>query len=220
LATPAQDFPLICEVKRASPSAGPLKPSANAAEQAKAYAAGGARCISVLTEEQRFFGSIVDLEAVRQAVQLPILRKDFIVDTYMVHEAAHFGADAVLLIAGALPPSQLAGLAACAQELGLDVLLELVHERELEVLAYVSTPLVGVNARDLETLDVDPTRFARLAPRLAAQGRLLVAESGVRTPADVRTYAQLGARAALIGEALMRAEDPTALIRDLAGALK
>lgn len=208
-------FPLICEVKRASPSAGVLQAQADAPAVARRYAEAGARCVSVLTEGTRFQGSLDDLRAVRAATSVPLLRKDFIVDPFMVEEAAAAGADALLLIAAAVEPRQLLELAAAAEALGLDVLLELIYERDLDVLGLRSWPLVGVNARDLETLEMDPGRFARLAPHIRAPGRLLVAESGVRTPADIVHYANSGADAALVGESLMRADDPGEAIRQL-----
>ena len=208
-------FPLICEVKRASPSAGAISIAADAAGQAAAYVAAGARCVSVLTEESRFGGSLEDLRQVRAAVDAPLLRKDFVVDAWMVDEAAEAGADAVLLIAAALEPSLLAELGKRAHSLGLDVLLELVHEWDLDALELREWNLVGINARDLETLEMDADRFGRLAARAAAPGRLLVAESGIRGPEDVRRYRQQGADAVLVGEALMRAERPGELIASL-----
>jgi indole-3-glycerol phosphate synthase len=211
-------FPLICEVKRASPSAGALRAGADAPSVARAYVGAGARCVSVLTEARRFGGTLDDLRAVRAAVDAPLLRKDFIVEPYMVYEAAEAGADGILLIAAALEPAALRELTVLAAELGLDVLLELIYERDLDALALGTFPLVGVNARDLETLEMDADRFGRLAARAAAPGRLLVAESGVREPRDVVRYRGQGAGAALVGEALMRAEDPAALVRSLAGA--
>lgn len=211
-------FPLICEVKRASPSAGPIAQGADAPGRARAYVRGGARCISVLTEGRRFGGSLEDLVHVRAAVEVPLLRKDFVVDTYMVAEAALAGADAVLLIAGAVEPPLLLELAASARALCLDVLLEVVSEAEVESADTLRAALVGVNARDLETLQVDPLRFERLAPALRAPGRTLVAESGVRTAADLTALAQVGATAALVGESLMRAENPEAAVRALAEA--
>ena len=211
-------FALICEVKRASPSAGSLKHGDSATRRAQAYVAGGARCVSVLTEQRRFGGSLDDLRAVRQVLSVPLLRKDFIVDPYMVHEAADAGADCILLIAGALEPSALVELEACAKELGLDVLLEFVHERELDVLNHLHSRLVGVNARDLETLEMDASRFERLAPRLLGDGRLVVAESGVGKPEDVIRLAKAGAGAALVGESLMRSDDAQALVRRLTEA--
>jgi indole-3-glycerol phosphate synthase len=209
------NFPLICEVKRASPSAGAIAPAADAVARARAYVRGGARCISVLTEERRFGGSLEDLAHVRAGVEVPLLRKDFVVDPYMVEEAALAGADAVLLIAGAVEPGLLLELAASARTLGLDVLLEVVSAAEVESAAALEATLVGVNARDLETLEVDAQRFARLAPALGAPGRTLVAESGVRTAADLAALGRAGATAALIGESLMRAEDPEGAVRRL-----
>jgi indole-3-glycerol phosphate synthase len=214
---PRRRFAFICEVKRASPSAGAISLPASAVDVAKAYVEGGARCISVLTEGRRFGGSLDDLRQVRAAVGVPLLRKDFIVDPYMVAEAAEAGADCVLLIAGAVEPKHLGELSSFATELGMDVLLELVHERELEVLDAVRTPLVGINARDLETLEVDPMRFGRLAP-LVPKDRFLVAESGIKGPEDVQRVQRQGARAALVGESLMRAPDPRAAVRALVEA--
>jgi indole-3-glycerol phosphate synthase len=209
-------FPLICEVKRASPSAGAIAKAADAPARARAYVRGGARCVSVLTEGRRFGGSLEDLVQVRAAVEVPLLRKDFVVDTYMVQEAALAGADAVLLIAGAVEPPLLKELADCARALALDVLLEIASAAEVESAANLQANLVGVNARDLETLEVDKGRFARLSPELRAPGRTLVAESGVRTAADLEALARAGATAALVGESLMRADDPEAAVRRLA----
>jgi indole-3-glycerol phosphate synthase len=209
-------FPLICEVKRSSPSAGVLASSANAPALAQAYVRGGARCVSVLTEERRFGGHLEDLATVRSAVDVPLLRKDFVVNTFMVEEAAVAGADAVLLIAGAVEPVLLTELAVVARELGLDVLLEVVQPEELDVVAALGATLVGVNARDLETLEVDRGRFARLAPALRAPGRTLVAESGIQSSRDLAALAAAGAGAALVGEVLMRAEDAEAAVRALA----
>jgi len=218
LADQSAGFPLICEVKRASPSAGVLRAEADAAELARRYAEAGARCISVLTEQRRFGGSLQDLRAARRAVALPLLRKDFIVDSYMVSEAADAGADCVLLIAAAVEPAKLVELADCAARLGLDVLLELIYPRDLDVVGMLEWPLVGINARDLETLEVDPSRFAALAPSVRRAGRLLVAESGIESAGDVERVRSDGAHAVLIGEALMRAKDPGSLIRSLASA--
>lgn len=211
-------FPLICEVKRASPSAGNLRSDADAASVAKTYVEAGARCVSVLTESRRFGGSLQDLASVRAAIDAPLLRKDFIVDPYMVREAAAHGADCVLLIVAGVEPSLLLELAAAADECGLDVLLELIYERDLEALGLRDWPLVGVNARDLETLEVDPSRFQRLAPHARAPGRLLVAESGVRAPGDIQAFRAQGAGAALVGEALMRSADPGKLVTSLVSA--
>jgi indole-3-glycerol phosphate synthase len=210
-------FPLICEVKRASPSAGVLRSGADAAELSRTYAAAGARCLSILTEERRFGGSLQDLRAARSAVAVPLLRKDFIVDPYMVYEAAEWGADCVLLIAAAVDPSALMELAAAAEGLGLDTLLEVIYPRDLEVLALRDWPMVGINARDLETLELDAGRLEALAPAVRKPGRLIVAESGIQTRADIDRIKKHGAAAALIGEALMRSADPASLIRELGG---
>ena len=209
--------PLIAEVKQSSPSAGAIR-SVDVPEQARAYVRGGARCVSVLTEGRRFGGSLDDLRRVRGVVDVPLLRKDFIVDPFMLAEAADAGADAVLLIAGALPPEELRELHAAASGLGLDVLVEVVHPFEVEALATLEAPLVGVNARDLETLEVDAGRFARIAPSLERPGRLRVAESGIHGPEDVRRLTRAGAGACLVGEALMRARDPEAAVRALVEA--
>lgn len=211
-------FPLVCEVKRASPSAGAIR-AVDAPAQARAYADGGARCVSVLTEQRRFGGDLEDLRAVRAAVDLPLLRKDFVVHPHMLAEAVDAGADAVLLIAGALEPERLAELWAGARALGLDVLLEVVQPFELGAPDLLDATLVGVNARDLETLAVDDGRLERLAPLLQRSDRLLVAESGIRTPDDVRRVAAAGAGAALVGESVMRAPDPAAAVRALVEAL-
>jgi len=212
-----QGFPLICEVKRASPSAGEIR-AVDAAEQARAYVAGGARCVSVLTETRRFGGSLDDLRRVRETVDVPLLRKDFVVNPHMLAEAVDAGADAVLLIVGAVQPSELRELWVMARALGLDVLLEVVHPFELPAAEALDANLVGVNARDLETLTVDPDRFKRLAPELSRAGRALVAESGIHSPEDIRRLAAAGADAALVGESLVRADDPTAAVRALVEA--
>jgi len=211
-------FPLICEVKRASPSAGAIR-AVDAPAQARAYVDGGARCVSVLTEERRFGGRLEDLRAVRATVDVPLLQKDFVVEAHMLAEAVDAGADAVLLIAGALEPARLAELWATARGLGLDVLLEVVQPFELAAPDALGATLVGVNARDLETLEVEDSRFQRLAPALRRPGRVLVAESGIRSPDDVRRLAAEGAGAALVGESLMRAPDPAAAVRALVEAL-
>ena len=181
-------------MKRASPSAGPIR-AVDAASQARAYVDGGARCVSVLTEGRRFGGSLDDLRAVRAAVDVPLLRKDFVVDPYMLAEAVDAGADAVLLLAGAVEPARLArAVGRSAESLGLDVLLEVVQPYELGAPDALGATLVGVNARDLETLEVDEARFERLAPELARPDRVLVAESGIRTAEDVRRLAAGGSR--------------------------
>jgi indole-3-glycerol phosphate synthase len=206
--------PLIAEVKRASPSRGTINAALDPARLAQAFERGGAACLSVLTDRANFGGSLADLQAARGAVALPVLRKDFIVSIFQVYEARAFGADAVLLIAAAAPASLLEELAALARELGMAVLLEVHEESELEIAALCQADLLGINARDLKTLEVHRDTFARLAPR-AREIAPLVAESGVQTPDDVRRLRSQGAAALLVGEALSSAADPESATRVL-----
>jgi indole-3-glycerol phosphate synthase len=202
-------------VKRNSPSEGVIKKDAGIEEFVSTYVAAGARCVSVLTEGRRFGGSVEDLRTARRVTSAPLLRKDFVVHPYMIDEAADAGADCILLVAAAVEPTELLELAAAADSAGLEVLLELVFERDLSILRLRDWPLVGINSRNLETLEIDPNRFAALAPLAQHPGRLLVAESGLRTAADIRRVMEQGAAAALVGEALMRSQDPASLIREL-----
>jgi indole-3-glycerol phosphate synthase len=214
----ARGAALIAEIKRASPSKGPLAPDLDPAELARAYAAGGAACLSVLTDRTHFGGSLDDLVKARAACALPALRKDFLVTPYQLYEARAFGADAILLIAAALTPHRLAELRELARELSLCVLCEVHDEDELAAAAACKPDLLGINARSLKTLIVDPGTFARLEP--SARGIApLVAESGVKTAEDVRGYAAAGASAFLVGEALATAKDPVAATRGLSLAL-
>ncbi len=207
---------VIAEVKRRSPSKGDLADIPDPAELAGRYAAGGAAAISVLTEERRFGGSLADLRAVRAAVDVPLLRKDFMVEPYQLLEARAAGADLALLIVAALDDDTLRRLHDDARELGLTVLVEVHDEAETERAVALGAELVGVNARNLRTLDVDPGAFARLAP-LVPGDRVLVAESGITGPDDVATYVGLGARAVLVGEALVRDGDPEGAVRTMTG---
>ncbi len=201
---------VIAECKRRSPSAGDLAPGVDLAERAAAYARGGASCLSVLTEEDHFAGSLADLRAV--GTTLPRLRKDFLLDEGMVLESAAAGADAVLLLACVLDDARLAELRVLAGELGLAVLLEVHDEVELDRALAVSPDLLGVNARDLTTFRVDPARAAELLARVPSEVPA-VAESGIRSAADVRRAAAAGARALLVGETLMRAVRPDTVLR-------
>lgn len=205
---------LIAEVKRRSPSKGDLAAIPEPATLAGAYAQGGASAISVLTEERRFGGSLVDLDAVRAAVSAPVLRKDFIVTDYQVHEARAHGADLVLLMVSALPESDLRRLFALVDELGMTALVEVHDIAEVRRAVDLGAPLIGVNARDLKTLEVDPTVFERLVEHIPGD-RVRVAESGISGVADATRYAAAGADAVLVGEALVRAEDPRALVAEL-----
>jgi len=205
---------LIAEVKRASPSRGAIAPDLEPGKLAAAYERGGAACVSVLTDRANFGGSLDDLAAARRACALPLLRKDFLVTPYQIYEARAHGADAVLLIAAALTPPLLSELRALARELGLAVLLEVHAEEELSAARAAEPDLLGINARNLKTLVVRPETFRELAPHALGIAPL-VAESGVRTAADARRYAELGADALLVGEALSAATDPEATTRAL-----
>ncbi len=206
---------IIAECKRRSPSAGvlldgPGTPDARWFALADAYRRGGARALSVLTEQDHFGGSLEDLHSLAHA-GLPRLRKDFILDEGMLLEACLFGADAVLLIAAILPDAELRALRECSRALGLAVLLEVHDEPELERALAVEPELVGVNARDLRTLSVDLATVERLLPRVP-EGPLKVAESGIHDSADLRRVRAAGADAVLIGETLIRCADPAALL--------
>ncbi|MCS6986521.1 MAG: indole-3-glycerol phosphate synthase TrpC [Sphingomonadaceae bacterium] len=205
---------LVAELKKASPSQGLIRPDFDVAALAAAYAAGGATCLSVLTDEPFFQGADRNLELARTAAPLPVLRKDFIVDPYQVVESRVLGADAILLIAAALDPGLMADLAGQAQALGLDVLVEVHNEAELETALTLGVTLVGINNRDLKTMAVDLSTSERLA-RLVPPDRIVVAESGIRGPGEVARLRAAGIRAVLVGESLMRADDVTAATRAL-----
>lgn len=208
---------VIAEVKRRSPSKGELADIPDPARLASAYEAGGATCISVLTEGRHFGGAVEDLAAVRAAVGVPVLRKDFVISPYQVWEARAFGADMVLLIVAALDQQRLAGLLDKVHQLGMTALVEVHDEAELVRALDVGARVVGVNARDLTTLEVDPGTFARLAPELPASV-VRVAESGVTGPGDVVAYGHAGADAVLVGEALVTRGDPRQAVADLVTA--
>lgn len=207
---------VIAEVKRKSPSKGELADIADPAALAAEYAAGGAAAISVLTEQRRFGGSLADLRAVRAAVDTPILRKDFIVTEYQLLEARAAGADLALLIVASLPGERLRRLHDHARELGLTVLVEVHDEQETERAVELGAELIGVNARNLKTLAVDADTFGRLAPMVPAD-RVLVAESGITGPADVQRFVDEGARAVLVGEALVKDGAPRASVAAMTG---
>ncbi|GAB7003793.1 indole-3-glycerol phosphate synthase TrpC [Nocardioides sp. AN3] len=207
---------VIAEVKRRSPSKGALADIPDPAELALAYQRGGAAAISVLTEQRRFGGSLEDLRSVRAAVDVPILRKDFIVEAYQLLEARAAGADLALLIVAALDDEELRRLHDTARELGLTVLVEVHDEIETERAVSLGAELVGVNARNLKTLAIDEDAFGRLAP-LIPDDRVKVAESGIFGPTDVKRYVGEGARAVLVGEALVKDGDPEAAVRSMTG---
>jgi len=205
---------VIAEVKKASPSKGVIRAEFDPAAIARRYEAGGAACLSVLTDVDFFQGADEYLVAAREACTLPVLRKDFIVDEYQLHEARALGADAVLLIAAALDDAQLAGFAALAAELGLDALAEVHDATELERVLRLPLPLVGVNNRDLRTFGVSLDTTLALKDRLPAD-RVLVTESGIAAPADVARMRDAGVHAFLVGEAFMREADPGEALRRL-----
>jgi indole-3-glycerol phosphate synthase len=208
---------VIAEVKRASPSAGAIADT-DPAERAREYERAGAAAISVLTEPVHFDGSLADLRAVHLATIVPILRKDFLVHPAQLIEARVEGADAVLLIAAALSETELRAMLASAEDLGLGALVETHSEEDLERALATDAKVIGVNARDLETLEVDGDRALGLLPRIP-RDRIAVLESGISNHGQVKRAVGAGARAILIGEALMRAEDPGAALRQLRGEL-
>jgi indole-3-glycerol phosphate synthase len=208
---------VIAEVKRQSPSKGALAEISDPAWLAREYEAGGATAISVLTEQRRFGGSLADLDVVRAAVDTPVLRKDFIVSPYQVWEARAHGADLVLLIVAALDQPRLVGLLERVESLGMHALVEVHDETEVLRAVDAGARLVGVNARNLKTLDVDRDTFGRLAPLLPSSV-MCVAESGIRGPRDLLAYAALGADAVLVGEAAVTRGDPRAAVAELVTA--
>ncbi len=210
------DVSVIAEFKRRSPSAGELRAGADVAEIVGAYERAGAAALSVLTEGPHFGGSLDDLRAARAASELPILRKDFVVDAYQLHEALAAGADAVLLIAAALSDAELAALHAHALELGLDPLVEVHDGEELASALAAGAELIGVNNRDLRDFSVDVTRTSLLM-RQVPDGVLVVSESGIASAEQVSALGREGVSAVLVGESLMRAEDPADALRALIG---
>jgi indole-3-glycerol phosphate synthase len=210
---------VIAEMKKASPSAGPLRADYDPAALARSYAAAGAAALSVLTEPRHFGGAAAHLQAVRAVTDLPVLRKDFLCDEYQVAEAAAWGADVVLLIVAALPPERLRALHAAAQAWGLETLAEAHTEAEVEAVLALDGAIVGVNNRDLKTLATDPALSERLAARLPPD-RPAVSESGLRSRADIDRLWAAGYRGFLVGEALMRGAEPGAVLRGLTGAAR
>lgn len=208
---------VIAEVKRSSPSRGRLAEISDPASLAAEYEAGGATAISVLTEERRFGGSLADFDAVRARVEVPLLRKDFIVTPYQVWEARAHGADLVLLIVAALPQTVLTSLVERVHSLGMTALVEAHTLDEVSRAIDAGSRVIGVNARDLTTLEIDRTAFARLAPAIPNE-YVRIAESGVQGPHDVMDYARSGADAVLVGEALVTGGQPRASVADLVAA--
>jgi indole-3-glycerol phosphate synthase len=200
---------LIAEYKRRSPSAGVIRADSSVTDVVRAYEAGGAAALSILTEHAHFDGSLEDLAQARATTDLPILRKDFTVDEYQLYEALAWGADAVLLVVGALPPPRLRALREAAQAVSLDAIVEVHDDRELDVALEADAGLIGINNRNLEDFTVDVQRTFELLERIPP-GRTVVSESGIDSRAHVLRLEQAGVDAALVGEALMRAGDPRA----------
>jgi len=216
IALTGDEMKVIAEVKRSSPSKGSLSAITDPAALAESYQKAGASVISVLTEERRFKGSLSDLDAVRSRVNIPVLRKDFMVDEYQFYEARAHGADLVLLIVPALSKSQLKDFFDIATELKMASLIEVHTADELERALEISPRIVGVNSRNLKTLEVDPTAFSDLIPRIPAE-LIRVAESGISTRSDVEFAQNSGAKAILVGEALVTSGDPDLAMQTLLG---
>jgi indole-3-glycerol phosphate synthase len=207
---------LIAEIKRASPSKGVLANIADPAKLATAYVQGGASVISVLTEERRFKGSISDFKAVRDAVDIPLLRKDFIVTEYQVMESRAIGADLQLLIVAALSDTQLRDFYQMTAEMRMNSLIEVHNEEELERAVKIGAKIIGINSRNLKNLEIDPLAFEKLLPMIP-NGVIRVAESGISSRADVEAIAAQGGNAILVGETLVKAGDPAVGISTLLG---
>src|SRR5690606_15523694 len=207
---------VIAEIKRASPSKGVIRPDFDPVAIANSYAAHGAACLSVLTDVQFFQGSQLFLRQARAACSLPVLRKDFVIDTYQVVDARAMGADCVLLIVAALAPEQLRELEACAMSLGMDVLVEVHDPAELEVALTLKSPLLGINNRNLRTFDVSLDNTLQLLEQIP-QDRRVITESGIATADDVRHMREHGVHAFLVGETFMRAAEPGQELQRLFG---
>jgi len=214
----SSEMSVIAEVKRSSPSKGALAPITDPAGLAAQYEEAGAHVVSVLTEQRRFGGSLADLDAVRKAIELPILRKDFMVDEYQFYEARAHGADVVLLIVAALSKNQLEDYFHLSTELGMRSLIEVHTNDELERALEISPEIIGVNSRNLKTLEVDARAFAELIPQIPSS-IARVAESGISTREEVVFAQECGATAILVGEALVRSESPSVAINQLLGRL-
>ena len=213
-----KDISIIAEVKRSSPSKGELAQISDPAKLAKEYENAGASVVSVLTEERRFKGSISDFKEVRKNISIPMLRKDFIVDEYQIYESRIIGADMQLLIVAALSKDQLKDFYQLGTELGMASLFEVHSLEELETAMSLSPKIVGVNSRNLKTLEVNPDAFVEILPKIP-ESLLKVAESGISKRSEVENLEKLGANAILVGESLVRAESPSVAISELLGSL-
>jgi len=209
-------FSVIAEVKRSSPSKGALAEIESPELLARRYESAGASVVSVLTEQRRFSGSLADFDQVRSAIEIPMLRKDFMVNEFLIQESRAHGADLILLIVAALPDPQLAQLYSIAENLGMRALVEVHDEYELERALAISPEIIGINARNLHSLDVDLSAFDRLIPRIP-DNIYKVSESGILSVEDAKRAHDAGANAILVGEALVRSSDPTELIHQFMG---
>ncbi len=212
-----EDIRVIAEVKKASPSKGLLCPGFSPSRLAKSYEAGGAAAVSVLTDQKFFQGAPEDLTTVRQSCALPVLRKDFVIDPYQLYEARCLGADAVLLIVAILTDVQLNQYLAQAQDLGLECLVEVHDEAELFRAINAGAPVIGINNRDLRTFETTLETTYRLAPLIPGD-RVIVSESGINSATDIQLLAGSGVNAVLVGESIVKAEDPQAKVQELAAA--
>ncbi len=208
-----EKFSIIAEVKRSSPSKGSLAQISSPEKLARKYQEGGAAVISVLTEQRRFGGSLEDFSKVRGEVSIPLLRKDFIVNEYLVKESRAYGADLILLIVAALGDDELKQLYHLVKSLGMEALIEIHNQEELERALAISPKIIGVNARNLKTLEIDQSNFAKLLP-LIPSGIVRIAESGMSEPRDGQSALVAGADAILVGEALVKSENPADSVRE------
>jgi indole-3-glycerol phosphate synthase len=208
---------LIAEIKKASPSKGVIREDFNPSRIAQLYQSNGARAISVLTDEQFFKGALEHLNRVREVINLPVLRKDFIIDEYQIYQSLLAGADAVVLIAAILSKQELARFLSVASGLGIDVIVEVHSEEDVEKISQIDPPIIGINNRDLSSFEVNLQTTERLIRLISRQGKIIVSESGIKTHQDIMRLKSLGVNAVLIGEVFMESEDISAKVKEVMG---